>query len=56
MKIKLVTVMALTLASVSAMAATPVFYPSAPDQPRIQFLKSMNGSSFFVNGNAMNGD
>ena len=40
-----------TMAS-SAMAAAPVFYPSAPEQPRIQFLKAMNGGSFFQNGGA----
>jgi hypothetical protein len=42
---------AMSLVSMSAMAAKPVFYPSAPDQPRVQFLKSINGSSFFIGGN-----
>jgi DNA-binding beta-propeller fold protein YncE len=51
MKIKMLTVMAVSLIATSAMAAKPVFYPASPDQPRIQFLKSINGSSFFVSGN-----
>ena len=50
-KMTMFAVMLTTLTSLSAMAAAPVFYPSAPEQPRIQFLKSMNGGSFFQTGN-----
>ena len=51
MKMNLLTIMAVSLISGTALAAKPVFYPAAPEQPRIQFLKSINGSSFFVTGN-----
>jgi sugar lactone lactonase YvrE len=51
MKINLLTIMAVGLISGTALAAKPVFYPAAPEQPRIQFLKTINGSSFFINGN-----
>lgn len=48
--------LAASLTSVLAVAATsPVFYPAAPEQPRIQFLKSINGSSFFFGGNGYGG-
>jgi len=47
-KMTLFAVMFTSLVSLSAMAAAPVFYPSAPEQPRIQFLKSMNGGNFFL--------
>ena len=51
MKTKILTLMAVSLISATALAAKPVFYPAAPEQPRIQFLKSINGSSFFIAGN-----
>jgi hypothetical protein len=52
MKMNVLTIMVVaSLTSLSAMAAKPIFYPAAPEQPRIQFLKSINGSSFFVGGN-----
>jgi streptogramin lyase len=51
MKMNLLTIMAVSLISGTALAAKPIFYPAAPEQPRIQFLKTINGSSFFVGGN-----
>ena len=36
------------LVSINALASAPVFYPSAPEQPRIQFLKTINGGNFFL--------
>jgi hypothetical protein len=51
MKMNILTIMAVGLISGTALAAKPVFYPAAPEQPRVQFLKSINGESFFVGGN-----
>jgi DNA-binding beta-propeller fold protein YncE len=51
MKTNLLTIMAVSLISATAMAAKPVVYPAAPEQPRVQFLKSINGGSFFISGN-----
>ncbi len=48
----LITMMAASLTSVCVLAASaPVFYPGNPEQPRIQFLKAINGSSAFITGN-----
>jgi sugar lactone lactonase YvrE len=52
MKLNFITLMVVaSLTSLTAQAAKPVFYPAAPEQPRIQFLKSINGANFFVGGN-----
>ncbi|HAZ14932.1 MAG: hypothetical protein A2X86_21380 [Bdellovibrionales bacterium GWA2_49_15] len=34
----------------------PVFYPSAPEKPRIQFLSTINGSNFINSNNSAYGD
>ena len=47
----MLTIMAVSLISGTALAAKPVVYPAAPEQPRIQFLKTINGSSIFIGGN-----
>ena len=51
MKMKMLMIMAVGLISSTALAAKLIVYPAAPDQPRVQFLKTINGSSVFVGGN-----
>lgn len=48
-KITLIALMLTGLTSLNVFAGkAPVFYPAAPEQPRIQFLKSINGANFFL--------
>lgn len=54
--LKNIALSAFIIASLGAKAATPVFYPSAPDQPRIQFLTTINGSASLLSSDNPFGD
>ena len=47
----LLTAFLASILTLNTWAAPPIFYPSAPDQPRIQFLKTISGGNFFLPAN-----
>ena len=60
LKVLVVTVAGIALGGASALAKTKpapvkapaaVVFPAAPEQPRIQFLRTVNGSNVFTAGN-----